>query len=186
MKERRVRKDLSGNTVRLLLLMAAAAAGAAAGAFSETALFSEKTASFIAAYRNASPPGLTAWTTLKGITLLTFICFVLGFSAVGAPLEIFIPFFYGTGFGSAVCGMVRSGASEELFRLIPGSLIAVFTLALAARESMRMSGAVFRRTFLPNEYTPADITLYIKKFFIIMMFGVFAAAADCLAAAVFR
>lgn len=185
MKERLVHKNLSKNTVRLLLLMAAAAVGAAAGALSGTDMFFEDTASFIAAYRKLSPPGLTAWTSLKGLIILTAVCFLLGFSAVGAPLEICVPFFYGVGFGAAAGGMIRTGCGTELVRFIPGGLIAVFTVALAARESLRMSGAVFRRTFLPDEYTPADVALYVKKFFIIIIFGIFAAAADCIAAIVF-
>ena len=57
-------------------------------------------------------------------------------------------------------------------------IAAAVSVAAAARESMRMSLAVFRRTFVPDKYCPADMGLYFRKFMIITAMAAAAALID--------
>lgn len=178
--------QLNANSVRLIFLLISAAAGiifgAAVCAGSDTAV---SAAGYVSSFRSCSPLWKTAGTSFRGTAFLTVMCFLLGFSAVSQPAEAIVPFFFGIGFGALISGMFSVGGAWLALSVIPGGIIAAFAVSVAAREAMRMSEAVFRRTFLPDEYTPADAKLYIKKFIIILIIGGAASAADGASALVF-
>lgn len=175
---------LTFNTAWLLVLMGAAAAGIVCGAFSGGAAFDE--AQTIAFYRTASAPVLIILNTFKGTMLLSGICFLLGFSAVTQPAEAAVPFIFGTGFGySAVSVMMTADSPAALASMIPGAALSAAAIAAAARESMRMSIAVFRRTFFTAQYEAANMKLYLQKFLIITAMSAAAAVTDGLSAGVF-
>ena len=177
MQERKA--QLSANTVRLIFLLVFAAAGIIFGAaVCAGGELAASAAERISAVRSDSPLWRIAGTSFRGTAFLTVACFLLGFSAVAQPAEAMVPFFFGTGFGALAAGMWKTGGALCAAAVIPGGIIAAFAVSVAAREAMRMSEAVFRRTFLPDEYTPADVKLYIKKFLIILIIGAAASAAD--------
>ena len=177
MQERKA--QLSANAVRLIFLLVFAAAGIIFGAaVSAGGRLGTSAAEYILAVRSASPLWVIAGTSFRGTALLTAACFLLGFSAVAQPAEAVMPVFFGTGFGALAAGMWKTGGALCTASVLPGGMIAAFAVSVAAREAMRMSEAVFRRTLLPDEYTPADVKLYIKKFMIILVIGAAASAAD--------
>ena len=148
MQERKT--EIGANTLRLIFLLVSAAAGIIFGAVvSAGGELSASAAQYVSAARSTEPLWSIAGTSFRGVAILISACFLLGFSAVSQPAEAVMPGI------SAACA-----------------------LSVAAREAMRMSEAVFRRTFLPDEYTPADALLYIKKFIIILVIGAAASAAD--------
>ncbi len=173
--------QISENSVRLAVLLVLAAVGTVVGG-TVSRDFSLKAAEYVAALRSDAPLWEICGTSFRGIAGITLICFVLGFSAVAQPAEALLPFFFGMGFGSAAKGLFILCGAAFPAAMLPGAILGALTVSLAAREAMRMSGAVFRRTFLPDEYVPADAALYIKKFLIILIIGAAAAAADGLTA----
>lgn len=177
MQERKT--EIGANTLRLLFLLVSAAAGIIFGAVvSAGGELSASAAQYVSAARSTEPLWSIAGTSFRGVAILISACFLLGFSAVAQPAEALVPFFFGIGFGALAVGMWDIGGAALTLSVIPGGIIAAFALSVAAREAMRMSEAVFRRTFLPDEYTPADALLYIKKFIIILVIGAAASAAD--------
>lgn len=132
------------------------------------------------------PAGYAADSFIR-LSVLVGICFVCGFSAVMQPAEAAVPFFFGTGFGFCSAELCRTWNSAGTFlMMLPGGVFSAAVLSYAARESMRMSSAVFRRTFMPAEYEPADFILYLKKFVLIFVMAACAAAADGLSAFVYQ
>ncbi len=160
------------NSVWFAAIMSAAVCGVVCGAFVPGGRFTAiSTADRL--------PFETAADSLKTLALLVGICFICGFSAVMQPLEAGVPFFFGTGLGLASAEICRSGEYAWGFlALMPGGVLSAAVLSFAARESMRMSSAVFRRTFMPAEYEPADCLLYLKKFALISVMAAGAAAVD--------
>ncbi|MGN0696352.1 MAG: hypothetical protein ACI4J5_06285 [Oscillospiraceae bacterium] len=177
MQERKA--QISANTVRLIFLLVFSAAGVIFGASAcAGGELAASAAERISAVRSTSPLWRIVGTSFRGTAFLTAACFLLGFSAVAQPAEAMVPFFFGTGFGAFAAGMWKTGGIMCAAAAVPGGVISAFAVSVAAREAMRMSEAVFRRTFLPDEYTPADVKLYIKKFMIILVIGAAASAAD--------
>ena len=132
-------------------------------------------------------PAVCAADSFLKLSVLVGICFICGFSAVMQPAEAAVPFFFGSGFGLCAAELCGAQNSPEIFLMIlPGGIFSAAVLSYAARESMRMSFAVFRRTFMPAEYEPADIILYLKKFTLIFAMAACAAAADGLSAFVYN
>lgn len=168
-------KQITPNTLWLIMLMAAVAAGAVCGA-----LFGGggNGAAFIS-YRMNAPLGEIILTSFRGCFFLTAVCFALGFSAAGQPFEAIVPFFCGTGFGAAASELYSAeGIFPVIVLLMPGAAAAAAAVSVAAREAMRMSLAVCRRTFSKGDYTPADIKLYLQKFLIITAMSAAAAVID--------
>lgn len=168
-------KEITPNTLWLIMLMGASAAGAVCGALYGDGGSGE---AFIE-YRTHAPLAELILTSFRGCLILTAVCFLLGFSAAGQPFEAIVPFFCGTGFGTAAAELYSSaGIFPVLVLILPGAAAASAAVAVAARESMRMSLAVCRRAFSKGDYSPADIRLYLQKFLIITAMSAAAALID--------
>lgn len=99
--------------------------------------------------------------------MLFLICSVfLGFSAIGTPLLIFLPFIRGTGLGM-ICGYMYStykltGLGYCLLLIYPGAAVALVAFFLACSESYQMSKNIFSTCIR----TPKGQHQYeIKQFF---------------------
>ncbi|MCR5166447.1 MAG: hypothetical protein K6C13_04410 [Oscillospiraceae bacterium] len=124
--------------------------------------------------------------SLRYDLMLAAVCFVTGFSPVMQPAEALLPFFCGTGFGLAgakLCADTRT--IPVFFMLIPETTFSAAIISLCARESMRMSSAVYKRAFTFSDSIP-DRLLYCKKFAVIALLSLFAACADGVSVFLFR
>ena len=127
--------------------------------------------------------------SLRYDLMLAAICFVTGFSPIMQPAEALLPFFCGTGFGLAGAKLCTDTKTIPVFfMLIPETTFSAAIISLCARESMRMSSAVYRRTFSFSEATAntPDRLLYCKKFAVIALLSLFAACADGVSVFLFR
>lgn len=91
------------------------------------------------------------WHFLAGGSKLTICCFLLGFSAIGQPLERIIPILKGAGLGLGACNIYGTYGSKGfllilLFMLLPEMLI-TFATVLASKESLKLSNQLAGLTF---------------------------------------
>ena len=175
------------NDVWFAAIMLLAVLGVICGAFIPAGSVNAGDAASAVLNAAKGQPLYFAANSFRTLAVLVAVCFVCGFSAVMQPAEAAVPFFFGTGFGLASAQLCRDTASTGSFLMIvPGGVLSAAVLSFAAREAMRMSSAVFRRTFMPSEYEPADFTLYLKKFALISAMAAGAAAVDGFSAFVCR
>ena len=103
---------------------------------------------------------------------ITFLC---GFSAIGQPFTLLVPFVKGLGIGSSIgylylnYGIAGIGYSALL--MIPSAIISIFSLVLSARESIRLSNTL-ASLFLKGsiQISKAAFRLYLLKHFILLIF----------------
>ncbi len=175
------KQTMTENNIRLIMLLLVFLAGAFLGGF-----FSGEHSAKIGEFRTNASFFDICLSGLCGNVLLCAAFFLLGFSSVSLPLEIFLAFFAGQGTGNIMAAAFAECGLFFALTMLPGQAVYALSAALGARESARMSGAVFKRTFLPDEYTPADIRLYILKFAAIAAIGLSAALLDAFSALLFR
>lgn len=179
------RKSLSKNTVNLLLLIAVCFTGAIFGAIFSDSVRDDIIDNICALREYGLFREIISESFFK-ITLICLIFFLLGLSPVSFPFEIMLLFFIGQSFGSIACRIYDFKGILFSLGLFPSALICTASISLGVRESLRMSRAVYNRTFLTNEYTPADIKLYIKKFLIILFIGFMGSLTDALSAVLLK
>ncbi len=107
-----------------------------------------------------------------GPFLLLLTCFFLGFSAVSHPIELIVPVFHGFGTGTALAGVYdlwgTKGILLSAVLIVPGAVISAFAVIVAVRESLAMSGYVYRCTFgKASAVGEADFRLYFSKFVVL-------------------
>lgn len=90
----------------------------------------------------------------SGIVFLLLSVF-LGFSSIGAPLIIALPFARGAGMGM-ICGYLYSahklaGLGYAALIIYPGAALSTLAFLLSCRESYMLSRAVFSGTFIQGK-----------------------------------
>lgn len=104
----------------------------------------------------------------------------LGFSSIGAPLIIALPFARGTGMGM-ICGYLYSahrlaGLGYAALIIYPGAALSTLAFLLSCRESYQLSRAVFSGAFIQGKLREhIDLKAYLSKQ--CMYIGVITAAA---------
>ena len=102
-----------------------------------------------------------------------FAVYLFGFSAIGQPGSVFLLFFKGLGLGAFMGNFYAShgfrGILFCLIMILPETLIALFALFIACRESIRLSNLFFTG-FLPEHekaVTAETVKLYHVKFLVL-------------------
>lgn len=89
--------------------------------------------------------------SFAGTGIYVLAAYLLGFGAVSQPLQLFLPFIKGIGFGVILSQLYGSSFSKEaLIRaaaVMPGVFFTLVIIILASRESMNMSSRIFRVCF---------------------------------------
>lgn len=123
--------------------------------------------------------------------LILAVVFVLGFSAVTQPAELFVPLFYGLGLGISMGYIYKTRLFEGVVYcavlVIPHTVISLIAIILAVRESFFMSnlflGCVVPK--LTGELSAETVKLYSLKALVLSGAVLIAAAADCLLTFIF-
>lgn len=112
------------------------------------------------------------------------VLYVMGFSAISQPVSLFIPAFYGLGFGLSVGYLYSSmGAKAILVTaviILPHAMISTVALILAVRESVRLSN-LFLAGFVPKltgSVSLKAVKLYSVKYLILLLFMLLASFVD--------
>ena len=131
------------------------------------------------------------WVTFRDslaiLAIYTGLCFFGGLSSAGAPLGYLLCFFKGLGTG-ALCACIFSGGTANTplraaADILPFEAMSIALLIFSARENVRMSEITRKRTFedISGDNAlrkNADLGLYLKKFGVISLAAIAAAAAD--------
>lgn len=119
------------------------------------------------------------------VMIYIVLCFFSGLSAPGQAVGFVLCVFKGMGAGFLSAWAVKSGDIRIAADILPFEAISIVTIILAARENIRMSRLISRRSFSDTESTgKGDLRLYFAKFAVIMLTGAAAAAVDGIIAAV--
>lgn len=126
----------------------------------------------------------TLLASLFSSGILVVITFTTGFSAIGQPLTVFIPFFRGLGLGFSMTHLYWSTGLKGLLiclvLILPSALISTFAIVIAARESLKLSN-FFLRYALGNSSdndSTGIIRLYLSKFMILLVICCIGALID--------
>lgn len=102
-----------------------------------------------------------------------FLPYLLGYSAIGQPVAVFLPFFKGLGLGAFLGSLYAShglaGMGYAALIVIPAALVLLFALLIACRESIKLSNLIFFN-FFGKSATALNIEilrLYHIKFLIL-------------------
>ena len=125
---------------------------------------------------------LQSFTSAFGAAFLFLLApYLLGYSAVGIPFVLLIPFFKGLGLGGFMAylyiGQGLRGFGYCALILLPYTVVALIAIIIACRESIRLSGALFQ-SFLPKHGHPlgADaLKLYHIKLLVLCGFAIVSA-----------
>jgi len=128
--------------------------------------------------------------SLASVMLYILLFFFGGLSSVGAVAAVLLCIFKGMGAGFIAYGVFGTGIwaadMAELLNFLPFEAMSITAVIFAARENIRMSGLVSRRSFGGDKSASSEdaLRLYIMKFCIIALFAAFAAVIDGLMAVV--
>ncbi|NMA79313.1 MAG: hypothetical protein GX967_01550 [Clostridiales bacterium] len=107
--------------------------------------------------------------------LLVIISFATGFSAIGQPFTVFIPFFRGLGLGFSMSHLYWTtgfkGLLICLILILPSALISSLAIIIGTRESLKLSN-FFLRYALGHSADDKDtgvVRLYLTKFTILLI-----------------
>lgn len=106
--------------------------------------------------------------------LFMLAVFLLGLCALGQPFTVLVVIYRAVGIGAAAASVFsaygKQGLRETAFLLMPEGAAGLLILILAARESVSMSGIVFRTLLSDNNSRHmADITrLYSVKMLVLL------------------
>ncbi len=113
--------------------------------------------------------------------ILVLLPYLFGYSSIGQLGTIVIPFFNGLGLGCALGYLYLNfglkGVGYSALIVIPHSVVALFALMIACRESIKLSNLFFQ-SFLPKQEKTVNINiikLYNIKF--IVLLGILLCAA---------
>jgi hypothetical protein len=118
------------------------------------------------------------WSEIKLILPLIIITFFCGFFAFGAPITVFVPFFYGIGYGASTAyGYLTYGASSICKSIITIAIpfaISGFFLILSCNESARMSSLLLRTVkgkISENDDFKSELKLFLfrQSFFLLFI-----------------
>lgn len=107
--------------------------------------------------------------------LLVIISFTTGFSAIGQPLTVFIPFFRGLGLGFSMSHLYWTTGFKGLLiclvLILPGALISILAIIIGTRESLKLSNFFLRYALgnSSNDDASGVIRLYLSKFTILLI-----------------
>ena len=133
----------------------------------------------------------TFFSSLGSYMLILFALYILGFSSISQPLELFVPAFYGLGIGITMGYIYKT----QLFKgvvycavlVVPHTVIALTAIVLAAREAFLMSnlflGCVFPK--LAGELSSETLKLYSVKCVVLSAVILISAVVDCLLTFIF-
>lgn len=113
------------------------------------------------------------------------ILYLLGFSAIAQPLELFVPAFYGLGVGASM-GYIYSAYSFQgivycFVMIVPTTVISTFAVVLATREACFMSN-LFLGNIIPRfkaDISIQTLKLYSIKYLVLLGFALASAVVDC-------
>lgn len=129
--------------------------------------------------------------TLLKSTGELLVVFILGFWAISQPFEMLVPFLKGLGLGASFAQIYSFAGAKGfliiLLLLIPYSLISVFALIIAIRESIKMSNIFAKKAFYDtNTSGMKNVTrLYCQKFFALEVIMIIASVTNCLCSFLF-
>lgn len=105
--------------------------------------------------------------------LFIVIPYLLGYSAIGQPAVLLVPFFKGLGLGAFMGNLYTSqglqGVGYSVLIIVPYTLVALFAIMIACRESLRLSNLFFA-SFASRRGTGVSmgaVKLYNIKFLIL-------------------
>lgn len=122
--------------------------------------------------------------------LYVLLCFLAGFSSMGAPVGYLLCLFKGMGAGYLSACMMPSGILgtniQAAAAILPFEVMSTAVVILAARENIRMSALTSKRTFGSAENDGMDnLRLYLAKFALITLAAAGISAADAIASLIF-
>lgn len=126
---------------------------------------------------------------LSGMSFLMLSAF-LGFSAIGAPFIVALPFIRGTGLGM-ICGYLYStykltGLGYCILIIYPGAAVALVAFLLACSESYQLSKSIFGTCILTSKATQRqEIKDFLLKQCIFAAVTAGASLVDALMTAIF-
>jgi hypothetical protein len=138
--------------------------------------------------RNCMPEGIreSFYGSIKPLLMLLSMQFVLGFFAVGQPLEIMTVAVMGISAGALAASVYIQwgvkGAAVNSIMLVPFITASAFILITGARESIRMSSCFFSfGTSKSVDFSERpEIKLYCLRFGILMIFSAAVSAGESL------
>lgn len=126
----------------------------------------------------------TMLLSLSSNIILLGLIFVLGMNMVGTPFIPFVLIFKGLGAGAQMGYLYRfegiSGVLYALLIVLLPTLISLFSLLMAANDSMSYSSLLLRQS-LPSAKPNAlwlPFSKYLKRFLVFLILLVFAALCD--------
>lgn len=130
---------------------------------------------------------LTTFVNSFGTNIvLLIIIYLLGFSAISQPIELFLPIFYGLGVGISMGVIYKiqlfQGIVYSAVLIVPHTVVALFAIILATREAFLMSN-LFLGSAIPKLYGDISletIKLYTLKFLVLSVIVLVSALADCM------
>ena len=127
-------------------------------------------------------------SSLTSSGVLVFICFFMGFCAVGQPVHVGILIFRGIGLGATIAHFYStygfSGFLDVVFLIVPGAVVSSLALILAAREGMRFSNILggFLSGVEGERDCKALLRLYMLKFAVLSAIIVTSSLLDAVTA----
>ncbi len=110
------------------------------------------------------------------------LCFFCGLSAGGQAAGYILSILKGLGAGYLSAYAVKSGDIGCMLSYLPFEAISIVSVIMAARENIRMSRLISRRSFSDTESTgKGDLKLYFAKFAVITITAAAAAAVGGIA-----
>lgn len=133
----------------------------------------------------------TFLNSLCSSSVFIFIPYLLGYSAIGQAASIALPLFKGLGLGLTLGHLYISygvrGMGYSALVILPQSVIALFAIIIACRESVKLSNLFFC-SFLPKKNKSVSlntIKLYNIKFVILFVIILVSSVVDSISVLLF-
>ena len=126
--------------------------------------------------------------TFNGI--FSALCFFLGFSLIGYPLIIWLPFLKGLGFG-AFCGYLYSsfsliGIGYSAAIVYPGAIVSVFSLILSCNDACDYSkNAFLKSVYGKGQFEKDETKIYIIRQLVFTAVTAISSIIDALVSIIF-
>lgn len=127
--------------------------------------------------QSTQPLGITFWNSFLSVFLFLLVPYFFGYSALGQMVTIGIPLFKGLGLGCALGSLYLQygikGVTYSALLIVPYTVIALFGILIACRESIRLSNLFFfgMLSKSENRVDIHAIRLYNIKFLILCGIG---------------
>lgn len=133
----------------------------------------------------------TFFNSLCSSGVFVLLLFLLGFSAISAPVILFLPAFKGLGLGASMGYLYTvfgwKGVAFSVAMILPATLFSTFSIILSGKEAFRLS-TLFLATFLPRlrgTISAKVVKCYCGKFGILLGIVLVSAGIDCVTAFLF-